>query len=111
MSEFKHTPAPWTLESIDSECLQDICLGYERPELGSPVLLATAFGSDGSPDIPLLEAEANAARIVACVNACERAGLSNADLDGDEILRLQQALRQATYELNTLRGAKEEPLL
>lgn len=69
----KHTPEPWAVDSVMSEAMHDICLGYPVPGAGNPVLVASVYydSEDGIGRISTTEAEANARRIIACVNACK----------------------------------------
>jgi hypothetical protein len=73
----RHTPGPWTVESVNSEALHDICLDYRIPGAGHPVLIATVFDDEnpGRPgDISTIEAEANARLMAAAPDllaACE----------------------------------------
>jgi hypothetical protein len=63
----KHTPGPWTTENIfeeDNGPTLDICIGYDVPGAGSPVMLASCFYDDGSP-ISKGQATANAKLIAA----------------------------------------------
>ncbi len=60
----KHTPGPWVIESVHSEALHDVCLGYQVPEAGNPILVASAY-DDEFGVINYLEAEANARLIAA----------------------------------------------
>lgn len=70
----KHTKEPWAVDSVMSEAMHDIILDYHAPDGGYPTVVAMAHGyEDEFPSV--LEAEANARRIVACVNAC--AGIEN----------------------------------
>lgn len=69
-----HTKEPWAVDSVMSEAMHDIILDYHAPDGGYPTVVAMAHGyKDEFPSV--LEAEANARRIVACVNAC--AGIEN----------------------------------
>jgi hypothetical protein len=81
MSETKHSPEPWT----------DLADGIDGPANSHPVvdvdthsLVARAYGDEVD------EAEANARRIVACVNAC--AGIPTAALESGA---LAEAIRAA----------------
>jgi hypothetical protein len=84
MSEFKHTPGQ--IRIVDD---RELLITYR----GDPILIAevfdTAEGMEGSDG----EADANAERIRACWNACDRAGLSDEALDADAILKIKSALR------------------
>jgi len=73
MSEFKHTPGPWWIDQID---IADAHI------LGAPDRFATC-DIVGTIDTTFDSGVANAARIVACVNACE--GIANLDAIGDVV--------------------------
>lgn len=65
MSE-QHTPGPWVTESLMGDRLHDICLGYEVPGAGNPIVLATVFfDEDNSGRIDAAQADANARLIAA----------------------------------------------
>ncbi len=66
------TPRPWTLESVHSEALHEICVGYEIPGAGSPIVLASVNyddPNDRNPVITLEAANANARLIVQSANS------------------------------------------
>lgn len=63
MSKAKHTPGPWTVDAVMSEYLHDICLDYEVPGGGSPIVIASVDfhdHEDASPVISARAADANA---------------------------------------------------
>lgn len=60
-----HTPGPWVAEAVMSETdLElDICLGYQIPGAGHPIVIGFAYGPDvytGPGSITKGEGEANA---------------------------------------------------
>lgn len=59
MSDLGFTPGPYYVDRLFGEGLHDICLGYEIPGEGSPVLIASAFGESGRAITPA-KAAANA---------------------------------------------------
>jgi hypothetical protein len=67
MSDAKHTPGPWRVESVNGPYPHDICLGYDVPGAGSPYLLASVFDDENDPPPALVDAvQANAnARLIA----------------------------------------------
>lgn len=83
----KHTKGPWTTEAVMSEALQDICLGYEIPGAGTPILIASVYEDDHG-FINYLEAEANARLIAAAPELLEQLQIAiailEADWEGDE---------------------------
>ena len=87
-----HTPTPWT---INKEANRGRSIdGGKHAEIATCWL---CVGSTGK------EMEANAARIVACVNACD--GISNEALDAGVIAELVQALKIARgYVKDTSNG-------
>lgn len=106
------TPGPWGHEQIVSHCDCDICLDYQVPGAGYPVLLATTFGDSDRPPITTSDAQANAAfiaharedvpRLVAEVRLL-RGLLADAALDSRLMSRVVK-LRKAFEEvLSTLR--------
>jgi len=73
-----HTKGPWEVDSVLSEGLHDIVLGYQIPEVGNPITLAFVhFDEEEGPGrISLSEAEANARLIAAApdlLEACQDA--------------------------------------
>lgn len=58
MPETKHTPGPWCVENVNSEHDHDICLGYDVPKAGSPILLASVY-FDEEHDGPITQRQAN----------------------------------------------------
>ena len=67
----KHTPGPWCVEAVNSEALHDICLGYQVPGAGGPILLAHVFSDEDANrpgDISTFEAEANARLVAAALS-------------------------------------------
>ena len=65
MADVKHTPGPFCVESATSAYLLDVCLDYEVPGAGCPVLVAHCFHDEDddcvSPKpISVREAKANA---------------------------------------------------
>ena len=81
MSDNKFTPGPWRTESIfeDNDARHDICLDYEIPGAGSPILLGSVFcdeDKEGPGYITPAQATANARLMAASPNllaACEAA--------------------------------------
>lgn len=68
MPELKHTPGPWLVDHIFDEESFDIVLGYEVPQKGNPIIVATVFADDDtqpSPHIDRRQADANARLIAA----------------------------------------------
>lgn len=56
------TAGPWVTEGVMNEALHDIILGYQVPEWGNPVMVASVWGDDD----PLSHSDANAnARFIA----------------------------------------------
>ena len=83
-----HTKTPWKT-SNDADGFQ-----YEIETADGAIYIAGCSFSDPAvePYIPRdVEAKANAARIVACVNACD--GIDNAALDAGAVAELVQAAR------------------
>jgi hypothetical protein len=60
------TKGPMVLEEIDGKHAHDLCLGYEVPNEGSPILIATVFWDSEDDDklIDLKQANANAKLIM-----------------------------------------------
>jgi hypothetical protein len=75
MSKAKFTPGPWVVDRVVSAL--DVCIGYEMPGAGSPVLVAMLnYDEAPPPGINYLEAKANARLIAASPDllaACEKA--------------------------------------
>lgn len=70
-SETKWTPEPWQLVSDDLAIIvgpRDDC--GERPLVAGPIAEIRRAFTATPPPLPETERRANAARIVACVNAC-----------------------------------------
>ncbi len=68
----RHTPTPWCLRPAPASCVDIVTPAtLDRPSAGS--IARVRAGSGGIP------VEANACRIVACVNACE--GIGTDDLE------------------------------
>lgn len=55
-----HTPGPWIVDQVVSDHEYDICLGYQIPEAGSPILIASVYDDDDLGPIFRREASANA---------------------------------------------------
>lgn len=73
----RHTPEPWRLRPAPADCIDVVPPGaLERPSSGS--IARVKAGSGGIP------VQANAERIVACVNAC--AGIPTIGLQRIEAL-------------------------
>jgi hypothetical protein len=70
-----HTPTPWRVRDDVSPWANWISAENDQADLGEIC--------EGWPSSLMLEAEANAARIVACVNACE--GISNEALEAGAV--------------------------
>lgn len=62
------TPRPWIVDGVMSEHAHDICLGYDVPRAGSPIVIASTNPDEYVP-ISDVEAEANARLICRAVNA------------------------------------------
>lgn len=60
VAEFKGTPGPWCVENVNSEegYEHDICLGYDVPKAGSPILLASVYFNE-EHDGPITQRQAN----------------------------------------------------
>ena len=75
----KHTRGPWIAEPVMGDYPHDICLGYEMPREGNPVVIASVyFHEDAAKGEFLYPLEANAnARLIAAapelLAACEAA--------------------------------------
>jgi hypothetical protein len=99
----RHTPGPYTIEDVNSDHLHDICLAYDVPKAGHPVLVATVFyDEDGAGPITLAQATANARLFAAAPDlllACETVLKSWFDSKGEaygEDMRLvEAAIRKA----------------
>ncbi len=99
------TPGPWVAEAVNSEHLHDICLGYQIPKAGSPILIATVYGDHEDDGYPVSDhqAEANARLIAAApelLTALERCQIAL-------IFRLDFAeiLDEEKYLLDVVRAA------
>lgn len=64
MSQPKHTPGPWSVDPESEDAEAFVIFGPEKDNGWCSLIACLAKRSD-------LPVEANAARIVACVNACE----------------------------------------
>ena len=94
-----HTPGPWVREDVNTEHLHDICVGYDIPGAGSPVLLASVFFDDDLPGIPLEQATHNARLIAAAPDLLEacRFVLDNAGGPPVDMLsKIRAAVEKAT---------------
>lgn len=58
--EGRHTPGPWRVENVNSDkgYDHDICLGYDVPRAGSPILVASVY-FDEEHDGPITQRQAN----------------------------------------------------
>lgn len=84
----KHTPEPWMISSGLLICDKD----------AKVIANSCAFMGIESIELPLKECEANAYRIVACVNACK--GISTEDLEQGVLLQgLINSLKESRKEL------------
>ncbi len=112
-----HTPTPWRTEfdpTVSGETATIIM--QKDAEMWERWIARCEFGQDGDSHLPgdgkrdctASEAQANARRIVACVNACE--GVSTENLHpGDMhrlILDLDEARRQRNQLLAALNGLR-----
>lgn len=99
----KHTPGPWEVERVNSDYPHDICLGYDIPGEGCPILIATVFSDEDDAPISVTEANANARLIAAApdlLEACRRA-LDAVDRDTVEWDILSTAITKATLPETT----------
>jgi hypothetical protein len=55
----KHIPGPFVVESVNSDYPHDICLGYDIPGEGRPILIAAVF-HDEDDDSPISAVQASA---------------------------------------------------
>lgn len=98
MEEAKHTPEPWWTNGR---------------EIGDMPMMYTKISNSISGN-SYEEAEANAHRIVACVNACE--GITNEELNsgggfwGRAVSRQKEAIERLTKERDELAKWKEEAM-
>ena len=84
------TPGPWSEDAVMSEAMHDIILGYQIPNAGSPILVASVYGDDegGKPgDIDSIQGQRNAHGIAflrnnaaALVKECRRLREENESL-------------------------------
>lgn len=68
----KATARPWQADAVMSHAVHDICLGYQIPNAGHPILVASFYGDEpsGRPgDITSQQGEANTRFAVAACNA------------------------------------------
>jgi DNA-binding transcriptional regulator YiaG len=109
MSNTKHTPEPWEVKLLT---------GIDSKKTGTTVLVFTSPSDSIDTGLRGKNPEADAARIVACVNACE--GISNEFLSdmsnyfgkqGRTYYTLVQDMRQAQQQRDELIKAVEAALL
>ena len=91
-----HTPEPWEAIPIEDDLAKFGIVCKNQPLLRKPVSdIATIWNRGGNK-----MAEANAARIVACVNACAGIDIEtlvkicNCEMNGSEIWELAQVKKQ-----------------
>ena len=81
MTKAKHTPGPWTTDEDDHDApYQDI-----KINAGNRFTVCTVWIDDAPVREFNAEQQANARRIVACVNACE--GFSIEELEGADLFK------------------------
>jgi hypothetical protein len=97
------TPGPWRPESVVSDHEHDICLDYDVPGEGSPIMLATMFSDECTPAfISVKQGRANATFVASArqwvprlveeikelrdTEAWARAALKNAGLQKQDVL-------------------------
>lgn len=102
MSEQKHTPEPWTLESG----INHIKVWGERQKTGA-VLIAEVRNESPKSSTFGMEQIANADRIVACVNAC--AGISTEALENGAIKAIIAAFEKTQIALVQILNDPENP--
>jgi hypothetical protein len=109
MSNNEHTPEPWEVRLLT---------GIDSKKTGTTVLVYTASSDSIDTGLRGKNPEADAARIVACVNACQ--GISNEILSdmsnyfgkkGRTYYTLVQDMRQAQQQRDELIQAVEGALL
>jgi hypothetical protein len=85
----EHTPGPWSVDSVMSEALHDIILGYQIPGAGNPILIASVYNDEAGKYPTNKQANANCRLIAAAPDllaACKsmlRTCGSSADWQGE----------------------------
>lgn len=99
-----HTPGPWKLDCpLTDPLLHDVCIGYEVPGQGSPIVLASIYYDEERGECPTLqEANANARLMAAAPDllaACK--AVVDYDIPGRDAGSLMQQLRAAIAKAET----------
>ena len=104
----KHTAGPWEVESVNSDALHDVCLGYVIPNAGHPILIASTYDDEpedeGRPGhISAAEAEANARLIASAPDLL--AACKTALECYEEFHRCHMLSDSAVADMETIRAA------